>query len=152
MRFTFQLLAKHCEEDCEIDRTRSLLQHLVQLLLFDVETSCWGRADATNPHRFKTREKHQENLRHALTQSSKGVSQIILVNEAVSVLVQDGEGLRQSAFSAKTLKPPHAHGRGGSHLFKLLDLRLLKHREHVGVGSLCGPLLGFLGGLLGEKK
>lgn len=43
---------------------------------------------------------------------------------------------------------------GSSHLFKLLDLSLLKHGEHVGVGSLCAPLLGFLGGLLrwGKKK
>lgn len=36
------------------------------------------------------------------------------------------------------------------HLFKLLDLRLLKHGEHVGVGSLRRPPLGFLGGLLGK--
>lgn len=42
--------------------------------------------------------------------------------------------------------------RGSSHLLKLLDLRLLKHGEDVGVSSLCGPPLGFLGGLLGGKK
>lgn len=33
------------------------------------------------------------------------------------------------------------------HLFEFLDLGLLKHGEHIGVGSLCCPLLGFLGGL-----
>lgn len=39
-----------------------------------------------------------------------------------------------------------------SHLFKFLDLSLLKHGEHVGVGSLCAPLLGFLGGLLAQGE
>lgn len=37
-----------------------------------------------------------------------------------------------------------------SNLFKFLDLSLLKHGEHIGVGSLCSPLLGFLGGLLAQ--
>lgn len=48
MRFTFQFLAEHCEEDCEIDRTRSLLQHLIQLLLFHIETSCMQTRPAIN--------------------------------------------------------------------------------------------------------
>lgn len=33
------------------------------------------------------------NLEGGRTKSSKGVSQIILVNEAIPVLVHDGEGL-----------------------------------------------------------
>lgn len=46
--------------------------------------------------------------------------QVLLVNEAISVLVYHVEGL-----------------------FKLLDLGLVKHREDIG----CGPLWPLLGGL-----
>lgn len=97
MRLTFQLLAKHCEEDCEIDGTRSLLQHLVQLFLFHVETSCCGTQtrQVVNVLKPKRSAKKKKKNPHILTQSSKSVPQIILVNEAISVLVHDSEGLQQ---------------------------------------------------------
>lgn len=39
-----------------------------------------------------------------------------------------------------------------AHLFEFLDLGLFEHGEHIGVGSLRRPLLGFLGGLLAQIK
>lgn len=36
---TFQLLAEHGEKDGEVDWARSLLEHLIKLLLFHIETS-----------------------------------------------------------------------------------------------------------------
>lgn len=36
---TFQLLTEHGEEDCKVDWARSLFEHVVNLLLFHIETS-----------------------------------------------------------------------------------------------------------------
>lgn len=37
---TFQLLTKHGEENCKVDWTRSLFEHLINLFLFHVQASC----------------------------------------------------------------------------------------------------------------
>lgn len=40
---TFKLLAKHGEEDRKVDWTRSLFEHLINLVLFHIQTSCSTR-------------------------------------------------------------------------------------------------------------
>lgn len=99
-----------------------------------------------------------------LTQSCKSVSQVVLVNETVSVLIHYGKSLqkyycymlwfqyaqsdihhRQNCWQSKKKENIWP----STDFFELLDLGLFKHGEHVGAGSVSSPLLGFLGGLQG---
>lgn len=120
-----------------------------------------------NAHVWETGTVISDTSRHAgdLTQSCKSVSQVVLVNETVSVLIHYGKSLQkyycytlwfqyaqsdihhrqncwQSKKKEKTFGP-------STDFFELLDLGLFKHGEHVGAGSVSSPLLGFLGGLQG---
>lgn len=36
---TFELLAKHSQEDCKVDGARSLLHHLIELIIANIETT-----------------------------------------------------------------------------------------------------------------
>lgn len=36
---TFELLAKHSQEDCKVDGARCLLHHLIQLIVAHIETT-----------------------------------------------------------------------------------------------------------------
>lgn len=95
--FTFQLLAKHGEEDSEVDGAGGLLQHLVDLLLLHVEATCRCRTQNDQECDLNSGgsecEKRGRLGSARLTQRSKSVPQVIFVDESVPVLVHDGEGL-----------------------------------------------------------
>lgn len=149
---TFQLLSEHGQEDGEVDGTRSLLHHLVQLVVANVKATWTERRKPTAVSQqkfgndvffqwcsfFSAEElmrllvlminlnTEAAGFRHStfffvllrrvqglfvfyfvtlvLTKSSVGVPQVTLINEAVSVLVHDGEGLKEKIIAREKLK------------------------------------------------
>lgn len=89
---TFQLFTEHCEENSEVYRTRRFFEHLVDLFLLHIQTSCGSHMNLTNTYSV-TKEASFSDGERWLTQSSKRVPQIVFIDEAVSVLVHDGKGL-----------------------------------------------------------
>lgn len=46
---TFELLSKHGEEDGEVDCSRGLIHHVLQLLILHIETSCQAHIQINPP-------------------------------------------------------------------------------------------------------